>query len=304
MKLYIPDETYQNALRERFKERVQFVDNKRTAELVISGRMQREDIGPSLKGVIIPYTGTDGIDLKALNAHNISLFNTHAHAKVVAEKAVQLMHAVLGNTVPYHNRLTRGDWSHRNDQFRIKWISAYDTQVGIYGYGHIGKAIHRILEPFNVKVTIIDRGKAYENVHVVENLEALVEASKVVFIAAPLTKATEGAFTKSLLMRMQDKILVNVGRGKIVDEHGLYESLKQNILQGFGSDVWFRYPKKLESLTPSHYPLEMFPNVVMSPHCASFTDYSRQAMMDDVLDQVESIMAGDNSRAINLHELK
>ena len=304
MKVYIPMQNYQDALKMRFGNNITFVKSKKSAELIISGRVTKDDIGPTLKGVIIPYTGTDGIDLAALNAHQLPLFNTHAHAKVVAEKAVQLMHAVLGNTVPYHNRLARGEWSHRNEETRIKWISAYDQAIGIYGYGHIGKAIHQLLKPFHGTVHVIDRGKTYDNVVLVKDLETLVKKSSIIFIAAPLNKSTEGAFSKALLMSMQGKVLINVGRGTIIDEHGLYLALKQGVLTGFGSDVWFRYPKKQETLTPSQYPLEMFPHVVMSPHCASFTDYSRKAMLEDVLDLVAQIMAGDLSRALNRDALK
>ncbi|MFU8787323.1 MAG: NAD(P)-dependent oxidoreductase [Candidatus Izemoplasmataceae bacterium] len=304
MKIYVNDTDYQHFLHQALKDKITLVQNKHDAEYIISGSFKEDDYNPQLKGVIIPYTGHDRIDLNTLKNHDVKLFNTTVHSKFVAEKAVTLMFTLLGNMIHYHNELKKGSWNKRNTKERVPWVSVFDLNIGIYGYGRIGQWIHDMLKPFHTNIVVIDRKKDYpKDVLLVDSLEALVESSDVIFIAAPLNKYTEGAFNRDILNRMQDKYLINVGRGKIIHEDALFDSLNHGNLKGFASDVWWVYPSKEENTLPSNYPIHSFDNVVMSPHCGGFSTTSRKTMMKDVLKTIEMLLEENFSRALNIDTL-
>ncbi len=304
MKLFINDKQYRETLNKHFKDTIAFVDTKTEADIIISGRFEADDYHDHLKAVIIPYTGHDQIDLETLKTKNVPLFNTTVHSKFVAEKAFALLLALLGNVVNYHNNLKEGDWSDRHNPNRTPWVSLYNQRVGIYGYGRIGRFIRDMLEPFQCRVSVIDRGKDYPHVETVNDLETLITNNDILMIAAPLTEATKHAFDQKHMKRMMGRYLVNVGRGEIIEEEALYQALKDGVLKGFASDVWYQYPSDDQPLQPSKFPIHDFDNVVISPHSGGHTTTSKGAMMARVVEHIEHIKANNYSDAIDLSRLK
>ncbi len=285
-------------------ENIDLANTYEEAEVTITGRFKESDLHNNLKAVIIPFTGHNGIDLNALKDNDIMLFNTTAHSHFVSEKALQLILAMLGNTVHYHNNLKGGDWSSRNLPSRKKWVSLWNKHVGIFGYGRIGRTLHALLEPFNCTVHVIDRGKDYGNAVTEKSLAALLKNTDITVIAAPLTSETENAFNAPMLNLLKGKYLVNVGRGKIIDEKALYESLKNGLIEGFASDVWYQYPKENEALSPSKYPIHTFDNVLLSPHTGGFTTEAENRMHEAILKTIQSIEKGDTASKLDLRKLK
>ncbi len=303
MTVYVKSETYRQYIQTHHPE-ITLVDQLKDADTVIAGSFKPEQYHPDLKHIVIPFTGHNGIHIPTLKTHGIKLFNTAVHAPFVAEKAIQLMFALLGKTVLYHNNLSNGNWSNRNNSARIPWVSVHKKSIGIYGYGRIGQAVHSYLKPFDVEVYIIDRNKDFPDVNKVKNLTNLVQCSDIVFITAPLSKETNGAFDAQVFSHFQNRYLINVGRGPIIDEKALYDALKENSIKGFASDVWFQYPKQEESLYPSQYPVHTFDNVVMTPHCGGLTETSPQLMMEDVCQTLLKIKANNTDSALDLDQLK
>ena len=93
-------------------------------------------------------------------------------------------------------------------------------------------------------------------------------------IALPLTAETEGLIGKAeLAMLPAEAIVVNVGRGPVIDEEALFEALQSQQLLGAGLDVWYQYPQRIEDRVgtpPSRFPFHTLDNVIMSPHRAGF----------------------------------
>ncbi len=91
-------------------------------------------------------------------------------------------------------------------------------------------------------------------------------------VAVPLTDETRGLIGASELARMKrTAVLVNVGRGNVIDERALYDALRRGKIHSAGIDVWYRYPRDTESRAatqPSDHPFHELDNVVMSPHRA------------------------------------
>ncbi len=304
MKVSAAHEKIQNYLLAHPLKGVEIVSDVRKCHYLISGKYNQTNYNPSLRGVIIPYTGHNGISLKAMKEKNLQLYVIPVRSKYVALKAVTLTLALLGKTVYYHNLLKEGYWSSKEDFRRNPWESIIGKSVGLFGYGRIGKRIHAMLKDFDCDFYTIDRGKAYPNeIILVKNLTNLVQVSDIIIIAAPLNPTTEEIFSERLLSRMKSKYLINVGRGNIVDEKALYHALLTQTLKGYASDVWYNYPKGKEKMKPSSYPLYELDNVILSNHSGGFTKNTNNEVNEAIIELLIKLRDGDFTKQLDLEKL-
>ncbi len=301
MKVYVSYKTHKEYLNRHLPKSIELVEDAQQADVLITGSLAPDAAPPRLRAVIIPFTAHNKIHLPTLRRQNIALFNTTAHSIYVAEKALQLLLASLGGVINKHADLADGVWRTRFEP----WTSLRNKHVGIYGYGRIGRAFHELIKPFAPTVHVIDRGKDYPGCRPLQDFDALIDASDILLIAAPLTASTRGAFDAGRLMRMQGKYLVNVGRGPIIDEDALYEAIHSGVLAGYAGDVWYQYPSSPEGYAhPSKHPFEAFDNVILSPHSGAHADLGRKAMLEEVYRHVMAVHAGDYSEALDLDRLE
>jgi phosphoglycerate dehydrogenase-like enzyme len=264
------------------------------ADAVISGRLSESEIRQAemLKVIFVPFTGLDNFPLEVIKKNNILISNTHANAEYVAERAVMLCLALLGRAVDFHNDLKQGKWN-RSSEANNMWITIQNKTCSIIGFGNIGKFIAKYLKAFGCTVIgfkknpeIIREGYANE---ISGDLFYVIAQSDVIFVSLPLTNETKGLLNSDLLMKMNGKYLINVGRGETVDEEGLYNSLKNGILKGAALDVWYKYPgKQEEPVYPASKPFWELPNVILSPHKSSQTIEAVNAMIDDTVENIKS----------------
>lgn len=304
MNVYAEHHRIQEYLQSVSINQVHIVEDKSLADYIITGQYTHDKYTENLQGVIIPYTGHNGINLEDMRQDRLQLFILPTRSRWVAEKAVTLTLALLGKTISYHEQLKQGNWSSRNSDKRVPWASIQERSIGLFGYGRIGKLIHQFLAGFGCDFYTIDRGKSYpESIKTVKNLTNLIQLSDIIIISAPLNKTTEGIFDYNQLQRMKHKYLINVGRGKIVDEESLYHALDDNILAGYASDVWYQYPKHKELQYPSAYPIYEFANVVLSNHSGGFTEHTNEFVNHDLIRLLEDIASGDVSQQLDLTNL-
>lgn len=277
-------------------------DDISNIEILVSGRLKEDQLKqlPNLKKVIVPYSGLNGLCLQDLDRLNIEVYNLNFHSHLVAEKALTLCLTLLGNAINYHNNLKKGFWSDRHSKDRIYWESLFNKKVGIYGYGNIGKELHKLLKPFNVEVNIIKRNKEEFDVNYVKDLNELFKKSEIIFITIPLTKDTEGSINKNVLEDAYNKYIINVSRGKIIDEEALFNALNNEVIKGFASDVWYIYPTKNEITFPSAYPIDEFDNVVMSPHSGGFASNSSELREVALVKLINDILNSNETKPIEI----
>lgn len=229
---------------------------------------------PSLRAVIIPWAGVPEKTRNLLREYpHLALHNLHYNAQQTAEMAVALLFAAAKFIVPYDQKLRTGDWSPRyepNGAFLLHGKTAL-----ILGYGAIGQNIGRMSKAVGMTVLgTVRRGALQrpfaDEIHPAAALPALLPRANFLIVALPLTEETRGLLgEKELALLPDEAILINVGRGPIVDEAALYQALKNGKLAAAGLDVWWNYPKGEETRTntfPSHVPLYELDNVVLSPH--------------------------------------
>lgn len=304
MNVHAAHQRIQEYLQNQPIDGITIVSDPSKAEYILTGRYTADMYHSKLKGIIIPWTGHNGIDLEAMREEQLELYVTPTRSKYVAEKAITLMLALLGRTVEYHNQLQLGNWSSRNSDKRIPWTSIQNSKIGLFGFGRIGSLIYQFLQGFEPSIYTLERRRVYpKELKLVQTLPELIDKTDIIIISTPLNKETEGLFNKSILQKMKGKYIINVGRGKILDEQALYESLKDGVLAGYASDVWYTYPKGKENQLPSDYPFHELSNVVMSNHSGGFTNNTNKEVNQDILYTLQKLLNGDTSDQLDLSTL-
>jgi len=260
------------------------------ADVLVKGSLGKEELAKAvkLKAVFVPWTGVDGLPLTELKKRSIILANNHGNAEVVAERAIALAMAVTGRVVELHKNLERGVWLGRPSSKELTWFSMIGRKCAILGLGQIGQKIATFLKAFRCRINGFKKEPTgdYPGIDFLTNdIIQAVTGAELVFVALPLTSETFAIVNQEVLDAMGSAYLINISRGKVVEERALAESLMSGKLAGAAIDVWYDYPSIDRPVTlPSRYPIHMLPNVVISPHVGSWTTESMQAMVDETVE--------------------
>jgi glycerate dehydrogenase len=243
---------------------------------------------PDLKLIAVAATGTDVIDKTYCKAHGIAVSNIRNYAfNTVPEHVFALAFALRRNLVAYRDDVRAGRWQQCN-QFCFFDHPIRDMQgstLGIIGYGAIGKSLARIAEAFGMKVLASDvmpqPGLA--------ELDKVLRESDIISLHVPLTPQTKNMIgAKELAMMKRNAILINTGRGGLVDEHALADALKNGVIGGAGFDVLTAEPPKQGNIL-----LDLrLPNLIVTPHVAWASLEAMQILADQLIDNVEAFAAG------------
>jgi phosphoglycerate dehydrogenase-like enzyme len=203
------------------------------------------------------------------------------HNASTAELALTLTLASLRDVPGFTRDQDRGRW---NQGWRT---SLADRTVLIVGYGDIGRDIERRLEPFEVEVLRVAR-TARDGVHELADLPDLLPRCDVVVLVVPGTSETRGLVDADFLARMRDDaLLVNVGRGTVVDTDALVAALGTGRIRA-ALDV--TEPEPL----PEGHPLWSAPNLLITPHVGGATPAMWPRAYRLVREQLERFAAGDD----------
>ncbi|MEW5763927.1 MAG: hydroxyacid dehydrogenase [Acidobacteriota bacterium] len=213
---------------------------------------------PALKLVIRGGVGLDNVDKAACSARGIEVMNTpEASSVAVAEFAMALMLAIPNRIVEAHTSMKEGKWLKKE----LKRTELYQKTLGLLGVGRIGSEVATRARAFGMTVIAYDPYLKEHPVARLVPLDELLAKSDYISFHTPLTEETRGMVNAALIGKMKDGvILINTGRGKILDEAALAEALKSGKVAAYGTDVWSSDPP------PADCPLLTAPNVLMAPH--------------------------------------
>jgi D-3-phosphoglycerate dehydrogenase/(S)-sulfolactate dehydrogenase len=219
---------------------------------------------PKLKVIARAGVGLDNIDIKAADAAGVVVVaGLGANAVSVGELTLGLALALLRN-VPGHDVATRdGGW------VRTPGRELSGLTWGLLGCGATGVATAKLIQGFNCSVLGYD--PYAKNVPGVEltTFEDVLKRSDVVSIHMPSTAETNGSINSSTLSLMKpDAIIVNVGRGEVINEADLIAALKAKTIAGAALDVRAQEP-------PTTGEMESVPNLILTPHVAGITKESQ-----------------------------
>ena len=284
-------------------------------EILIAASPTREllEASPRLRALIIPFAGPPRPTQDLLRQYpHLAVHNTPYNAVPTAETALALMLASAKFIVKGDGELRRNDWTLRYSA-RPQLLLEGRT-VLILGYGRIGRHVAPVCKALGMNVIGVkrtlrpeDRTDPSATVYETGELRALLPQAQVLLITLPETPETVGLIGQDELARLpRDAVLVNVGRGAVVDEGALYTALAEKKLAAAGLDVWYRYPKTEAERTttaPSSFPFHELDNVILSPHRAGWLGAEDESRMVALAEMLNAVAAGEplpNKVNINL----
>jgi phosphoglycerate dehydrogenase-like enzyme len=257
---------------------------------------------PNLAALVIPFAGlpeeTAALLLDPANGlGHVAVYNLHHNSAQTAEMALALLLAAARLLVPNDQALRRGDWTLRYDPPPVTIL--HGKRVLVLGYGAIGRHVGHVCRALGMEVMALRRrpdasDPVEEGVTVFgpAALPDLLPQADVLMVTLPLTPDTQGLIGAAELAALPaGALLVNVGRGPVVEEGALYQALASSHLAAAGLDVWYRYPEDTAARRhtwPSAYPFHELDNVVLSPHVggsfgAPYTERRRMAHLARLL---------------------
>jgi glyoxylate reductase len=248
---------------------------------------------PALAVVANVAVGVDNVDLAACAARGIIVTNT---PDVLTEATADLAFGLL---LAAARRIAEGDRLVRAGLFTgwtptfLLGARVHGMQLGIVGFGRIGKAVARRARGFGIHVGYTQRRREPEAIEralgasYVASVDELAASSDAISIHCPLTAETRHLFDARRLSRMRPgSILVNTARGPIVDEAALARALEHGPLGAAGIDVFEEEPK-------IHPALLSRPNAVLAPHIGSADRPTREAMASTAAANVIRVLRGE-----------
>lgn len=235
--------------------------------------------------------GFDNLDVELCKKKGIAVARLQGNnAVAVAEHAVMLMLAVYRGVLASDRRARTGGWG--KDVARGRNREIRGKTVGIVGFGQIGRAVARRIVGFEASVVYHDVRRAPEletelGAEPVE-LDDLFRRSDIVTLHVPAFPETRGLVTRERLALMRPGgVLINCGRGDLVDEPALLDALRGGHLFGAGLDC---FAKEGPGGSEAFWELE---NVVLSPHVAGVSNENFETMMSRAFANARRYLAGE-----------
>lgn len=280
------DRTSPSELMERAKDADVLLTNK----VVLDAHTLRAL--PKLKYVGVLATGYNVVDVKAAKELGIVVTNIPAYS---TDSVAQMVFAHLLNITQrvehYTEENRKGRWTDNPDfcYWDTPLTELAGKTIGIIGLGHTGSATARIARAFGMKVkafTSKDESSLPEGVEKA-SLDDIFTTADVVSLHCPLTDSTKELVNADRLKQMNPTaILINTGRGPLVNEQELADALNNSTIYAAGIDVLSSEPPKPDN------PLLNAKNCFITPHVAWATKEARERLMDIAVSNLHSFLSG------------
>lgn len=246
--------------------------------LITSTRLQLDrafiDKAGLLKWIGRMGSGMEIVDVPYAESKGIQCFSSpEGNANAVAEQALGMLLALQHKIFSSHTEMQQGIWlREENRGIEIEGLTA-----GIIGYGNNGSTFAKKLKAMDVKVLALDKYKTgFEEDGITEckSADAIWEHADVISFHLPLNAETAYYFNETFLNRMQKPFtLLNLSRGKIVEQNSLYNGLKSGKIKAAALDVWEIEPvKKMDGLMKAQLDeMLQMPNFIATPHIGGYT---------------------------------
>ena len=282
-------------------ERIELLNG---AEVIIALSFSQKEIDPTeisrlknVRFVQIIYAGADNIPFALIPENVILASNAGAFAEPIAEHVLALTLALAKNLFPKYKLLCDGRFDRSGFNRKLK-----DGICGIIGLGGNGRKIARTMRAVGMKVYGINRsGKTEAPVDFMGNvtdMKKVLQAADVIVVTTPLSRETRNLLGKKELAWMKpDAILINVGRGDVIDQQALYAHLESNPDFRAGIDTWWSEPVSQGNFT-LEYPFCKLLNFIGSPHNADHVPGSIPHATRLALENVKHFLLREDIRGV------
>jgi glycerate dehydrogenase len=254
---------------------------------------------PGLRLVAVAATGTDCVDKAACQAHGVAVANIRGYAlNTVPEHTFALILALQRNLVAYRDSVLAGRWQDTGQfcyfDYPIRDLAG--ARLGIVGEGVLGQRVAELARAFDMIPQFAAHKGSSGWGPLYTPWEQVLETSDVITLHAPLTSQTKGLIGKSEFQAMKRKpLIINTGRGGLVDESALEHALEQGLVSGAGFDVVSSEPPAAD------HPMMRIAarkNVILTPHVAWASDEAQQTLADQLIENIENFVAGKPTRLV------
>ena len=277
-----PDEVY-----ERVKDYEAVLSNKIVFSKELIARL------PKLRYIGVLATGYNVIDIEAahtagITVTNIPSYSTDSVAQLVFAFILQFYWHVKEHSDEVHN----GKWS-RSEHFCYTSFPTFELTgktLGIIGFGHIGQRVAEIALVMGMRVLYVNRSPKTVPHHAAAkqvDIATLLAESDIISLNAPLNSASEKMIDAAALSKVKPGVvIINTGRGQLIDDEAVAAALKKGTIGGYAADVLSTEPP------PANYPLFDCPNCFITPHIAWQTREARTRLLNLAADNLKSFLSG------------
>lgn len=249
-----------------------------------------KQIPNGLKFVQMIAAGFDAVDVDAYKSQGIHIANGSGTTSIaIAEFVVAMLLLKMKRLDTFYEQQKEALWNPITELMEFT-----DLNIAILGTGHIGYEIARRLEPFGAHITGYNSNgrfiEGFKNTHALTNFKAVVQEYDVVICALPLNDQTYHFINLNILHKMkQDAIIVNVGRGAVIDLEAVIEVM-DNKLKYVLLDVFETEP------LPQNHPLWKHPKAFITPHISYASNYRNQRIESLIVDNLIRYATGESLR--------
>lgn len=270
------------------------------ADAIVGGAIpaERWPEVPRLKLFQIPWTGHEWTSAARM-PKGVPVCNTYEHETSIAEYVLLAM-------LEWKIGLRHMDAAFRAEGWGGRDVAAGPVHgevrgatVGIIGYGHIGHEVAVRARAFGMNVVGIRRAQPpcppeLDWLGTMERLDELLGISDFVLVACDMNDETRGLIDAARLTRMKPTgVIINVARGKVIDEAALYAALKDRSIGGAVIDVWYNYNQTGKpEVWPANFPFQDLGNVICSAHECGWTQEQIERRWDFVAENVKRVVRG------------
>ena len=245
---------------------------------------------PKLQVLARTGVGVDLIDVAAATERRIAVVVTPGSGtRAVAEGVIGMALHLVKSFGPLTGLVRDGQWARRGEHTVADLDGA---TIGIIGYGRIGQRVAQLASAFGMQILAHDPVAPPPDEIAVGDPRELAARSDIITLHTPLTETTRHLIDAAFLQAVKPSaVLINCGRGGLVDLDAVLAALRGGTLAGVGLDVFDPEP-------PNHHPLFDHPNVVLTPHVMGLSRRATAATFADAAQGVADVLAGRRPAAL------
>lgn len=283
---------------------LQNAERVKDADIIIVNKIPMNaailDSARKVKLICLTSTGTNIVDFNYTNSRSIFVTNVKGYSTQSVIQHTFALFFYVYEKLSYYDRFVKSGDYIRSDvfsHFSVKFNELSGKTWGIIGLGEIGKGVAEVAKQFGCKVIYYSTsGKNSNSDYEQVNLDVLLRNSDVISIHAPLNNATMDLIGEAQLHKMKKSaILLNLGRGPIVNEAALTRALREDWIAGAGLDVLTAEPMAADNPLIE---IQDSKKLIITPHIAWATVEARQRVADEVYKNITAYQNGEERNVV------
>ena len=282
-------QVYDDSTNEEVIERIQGARVVVTKELPVGADLLSQ-FPDSVKLIVEAGTGYNNIDLDAARAKGITVCNIPAYSTERVAHTVIMMLLNFSSTMQQQiGMLAKGDRSNFTKYLQVSHTEVNGKTLGVVGAGHIGMEVIKVAKALGMNILVHTRTPKADGDGIrYVSLDELLEHSDYITLHCPLNEQTKHMINKDTIAKMKSSaVIINTGRGALINEADLCEALAAKRIAGAGLDVQEVEPPVENS------PLYTLDNVIITPHMGWKGLETRQRLVGIIRDNVQAFLKGE-----------